>query len=771
MTAQKRAFNAPYEAQFTDKIAFPLGGLGAGMIAIEGAGALSHVSLRHNPELFHERKIFAAVSAKSAAKNAKRAARVIEGPVPAWKYYGMPNSGMGGRGSLYGLPRFDSAAFTTRFPFADIEMRDDEFPLEAALTAWSPFTPPDADSSSLPCAALEYTLSNPSGNDVDAVFSFHAENFMKTPTRTDGSKRPENSAHVDPMQRGFAVCQDALPGEPHAEGAFSATLLEDKPIVNCAWFRGVWFDAVSAMWRGVETGATPSNGRIPEDEEQSAGGSLFLPLKLAPGGSRKITVLLSWFVPRSNLQYGPQKEGAAPGHHQPWYASQFESIKDVETFWRKKYAKLRAASETFANAFYDSSLPPEIVEAAAANLSILKSPTVLRQLDGRMWAWEGCEDSQGSCPGTCAHVWNYAQAVANLFPSLERSLRETEFNASQDEEGKLTFRALLPIRRVDDKKWNSFHAAADGQLGGLMKLHREWRNSGSDAWLASLWPQAKASMEYCVRAWDPDEKGGLFEPHHNTYDIEFWGPDSMCGSFYVGALKAMCAMAAALGDDPSRWETLYRCARAFTEETLWNGEYFFHDVRFRGLRAPSPEIFMEKAGGYSKEARELMEREGPKYQYGEGCLSDGVLGAWMAERCGLGEILDPRKVKSHLLAVHRHNFKRQLKRHANPQRPTYALGADAGLLLCTWPRSERLTLPFPYSDEVWTGVEYQVASHLLDFNCEAEAADIVRGARARYDGRVRNPFNEYECGSWYARALASAKHAASSPTTFSPKTT
>ena len=36
-----------------------------------------------------------------------------------------------------------------------------------------------------------------------------------------------------------------------------------------------------------------------------------------------------------------------------------------------------------------------------------------------------------------------------------------------------------------------------------------------------------------------------------------------------------------------------------------------------------------------------------------------------------------------------------------------------------------------------------------------EGLDIVRTCRDRYDGRVRNPFNEYECGSWYARALAS----------------
>ena len=93
--------------------------------------------------------------------------------------------------------------------------------------------------------------------------------------------------------------------------------------------------------------------------------------------------------------------------------------------------------------------------------------------------------------------------------------------------------------------------------------------------------------------------------------------------------------------------------------------------------------------------------------------------------------------------------------HANPQRPTFGFGNDGGLLLCTWPKGGRLSIPFVYSDEVWTGIEYQVAAHLI-FEGEVEKGlDIVRTVRNRYDGKKRNPFNEYECGSWYARALAS----------------
>jgi hypothetical protein len=424
----------------------------------------------------------------------------------------------------------------------------------------------------------------------------------------------------------------------------------------------------------------------------------------------------------------------------------------VSTYWARHYGRLCEASRRFADCFYDSSLPAEVIEAAAANLTILKSPTVQRQADGRLWAWEGCHDNAGCCHGSCTHVWTYAQALPHLFPDLERSLRATEFGASQDRQGHQNFRANLPIRPVT----HDFHAAADGQLGGIMKAYREWRVSGDQAWLSKLWPCVKQSLHYCIDTWDPSGRGVLIEPHHNTYDIEFWGPDGMCTSFYLGALAAAVEMAQAVGDDATPYTELLARGRAFTEADLYNGEYFYQRVQWQGLRAGDPTSVKAYGARYSPEAVELLQQEGPRYQYGEGCLSDGVLGAWMAAVCGLDEeILDRSKVESHLLAVFEHNFRANLSDHANPQRPTYALGDEAGLLLCSWPRGGALTLPFPYSNEVWTGIEYQVASHLMLLGHAEEGLRIVRAVRDRYDGRVRNPFNEYECGHWYARALAS----------------
>lgn len=458
--------------------------------------------------------------------------------------------------------------------------------------------------------------------------------------------------------------------------------------------------------------------------------------------------MVGWEI--TNPELSGEKDASIP-YYKPWYASRFNNLDDVVDYWNNKKESLKINSELFKNVFYDSSLPPEVLEAVAANLTILKSPTVLRVNDGRLWAWEGCNDDSGCCHGSCTHVWNYAQAIPHLFPALERSLRESEFIISQDGTGHQNFRTNIPITPTR----HEFHAAADGQLGGIMKLYRDWKIMGNSEWMKTIFPYAVISLDYCISTWDPKHKGYLEEPHHNTYDIEFWGPDGMCTSFYLGALTAIKEMSKYLNKPTELYDSLLIKGKKFIENELFDGEYFIQKIIWEGLNAPNPVDVQSFGGSYSEEAISLLKKEGPKYQYGKGCLSDGILGMWMASVCLLPEIIDNDKVKSHLTSVHKYNLKTTLQDHENPQRPTYACGVDGGTLLCSWPKGGALSLPFVYSNEVWTGIEYQVASHLM-FKGEVEKGlEIVRACRNRYDGSVRNPFNEYECGHWYARAMAS----------------
>ncbi len=750
----RRAYNDWYRNKTLSRVAFPMGGIGAGMICLEGTGAMSHVSLHNSPEVFNEPVMFAAICVKGGEETSNgpagnrshtNVARVLEGPVPDWKKFGLPGSGNGLGDRAYGLPRFREAAFLARFPFGRIELTDRDVPLSVQITGWSPFIPGDADSSSLPVAALQYTFKNTSKQAVEAVFSFNAKNFMAR----GGGKRAVVGA-----PNGFILQQSGTEKAPQDEGAFCATV--DQPAkVNLAWFRGGWFDALTMAWKDIANGACFDRPAISEGEP-SPGASLFVPLRIAPGRTATVVVRLCWYSGKTTIRIGKDPasmpaDEQVKGNYKPWYTAKFNDIRMLAGFWKDNYASLSKRTEEFSDCFYDSTLPPEVLEAVAANLTILKSPTVLRQTDGRLWGWEGCSDGCGCCHGSCTHVWNYAQAICHLFPSLERSLRETEFEVSQQKDGHQAFRTSLPIRtQVHD-----FHAAADGQLGGIMKVHREWRISGDTEWLRSIWPKARESMDYCIRTWDPARKGIVEEPHHNTYDIEFWGPDGMCTSFYLGALTAAAAMGRALNENVSEYLNLLIKGREYLEEELYNGEYFFQKVKWEGLKAKSPLEMHSMVGKYAPEAVELLRKEGPKYQYGTGCLSDGVLGAWIARCCDVADYMDARKVANHLRSVHKYNLKHDLTAHANPQRPSYACGAEGGLLLCTWPKGGALSLPFVYSNEVWTGIEYQVAAHLMMMGLVGEGLDVVRACRDRYDGAVRNPFNEYECGHWYARAMSS----------------
>ena len=731
-----------------------MGGFGAGMICLDGAGALSKFSLHHRPDVEREHHVFAAVSFKGA----KPYARLLEGPVPTWKI--RPQfPGPDGTG-CWGLPRYHRATMEARFPFATVQLTDDEVPLAVSLTGWSPFSPGDADSASLPVAGLEYRFDNRSQTSVEGVFSFNAENFMADAGGYQSTPISERLDRIRPTQGGFILYGPGAKDRPTDEGSCAVWVREPNVEVNHAWL----LDSLDLLWRELQGAA--ANPRMPSLNAPSAGASLFVPLTLAPGEARTITVYLAWYVPKSDL-YEPEKgfrEGKQIDYpkpierYRPWYAAHFSAIADVISYWQDRYETLKEQSNLFARTLQDSTLPPEVLEAVIANLSILKSTTVLRQADGRLWGWEGSymesSDDRTGVSGTSTHVWNYAQSIAHLFPDLERGLRETELTNNQNKEGLQYCRTPLPIRPVEAGHTFPDGPAADGQLGGIIKVYREWRISGDTDWMRRLWPRVQDSLNYCIRTWDPDREGWLKEPHLTTYDQHFWGADSLCMSLYLGALKAGILMGQSLNESTGMYRSLLEAGVRRMETLLFNGEYFFQAAKWTGLRTPFPPRF-DLIYGDSPGWLDYERKEGPPGQYGTGCLSDGVFGVWLGLMSGLEAFIETPKVESHLLSVYRYNFKTDLTDHANLLRADFACNEEPGLLLCTWPRGGRPPLPILYSDEVWTGLEYQVASHLIAIGKISEGLDIVRSCRQRYDGRVRNPFSEVEAGHWYARAMSS----------------
>ncbi len=742
------------------QIALPLGGIGAGCVCLNGYGGVQDFSIRGHPATSAMEDGHDTTDAAFALIHIRgddQATRLLEGPFPAEKIYNQGLQGQGYRkGGYEGLPRFEDCTFRGEYPFGEVTLSDSKLPIGVRITGWNPFIPLDDKDSSIPCAIVEYTFENHSEETVEFAFSYHLSHLA---VGSRGWRGTRNEAIPD---TGIYFSNTEHPN--HATfGSAALAVIGGRAVVKATWFRGGWFDSVSALWREVSTDsftARDSPGDLAHDGRN--GGSVMLPISLAAGEKVTYAISISWYFPNRHDSIGGLNAcgvgcgcgtpDSAP-KWRPYYASQWRDAKDVAAYVLQHYASLRARTVAFKEALFSSTLPPYVLDAVSANLAILKSPTVLRQENGNVWGWEGCFSDRGCCPGTCTHVWNYAQALPNLFPQLERTLREQEFVRSIDDRGHIQFRAALP----DGPTPHDRRAAADGQLGGILKLYRDWHISGDRAWLKSLYPSARRSLDFCIDIWDPDRKGGLVEPHHNTYDIEFWGPDGMCTSIYVSALAAMAAMAHYLGkaEDAALYQELAARGAAYMDGELFNGEYFEQKVQWEGLRDTSFQEMITRGDGEDEQTLSLLRAEGPKYQYGSGCLSDGVIGAWMAAIYGAETPQNRVNTRKHLQAVFRHNFKPDLSEHACPQRPGYAMGHESGLLLCSWPRGGKPTLPFVYSDEVWTGIEYQVASHLIEEGLVNEGLAIVEAVRRRYDGRVRNPWNEYECGNYYARAMAS----------------
>jgi uncharacterized protein (DUF608 family) len=744
------------------QIAMPMGGIGAGCICLNGQGGLQDFSIRHRPALTAMPDGFNPTEAGFAILHIhdSKITRLIEGPFPEERIYAQGIKTQGYRaGGFEGLPRFRNCSFQGEYPFAHIQLSDPQIPLDVAITGFNPFIPLDVKNSAIPGLILEYTLTNSSSRVVDYQFSYHLSHLAPGRGEWDKSR---NLTTVMPPNGIFFWNEE--PANLAAFGSASLSVIGHTPALKSCWFRGSWFDGISYLWKEL------SEGRFSTDEGAQSraaagrnGGSLMLAGTLAPGQAITYPIVITWFFP--NVPYAWKNQGMAacispsvndPGAKRCWrpfYAAHWQDAKEVALYMQENYLDLRQRTRAFHDALFRSSLPGYVLEAVSANLAILKSPTLLLQENGQMWGWEGCFCDKGCCPGSCTHVWNYAQAIPHLFPTLERTLREQELLNSMDEFGHIAFRAALPAGPAV----HDFHAASDGQLGGIMKLHREWHISGERAWLMGLYPAAKRSMDYCIATWDPRHLGVLEEPHHNTYDIEFWGPDGMCSSVYLGALVAMAAMAREAGhpEDARFYDDLAKKGVAYLDEHLFNGEYYFQKVAWSGLRDNSfTDTLASLAEDASAEAA-LLRREGPNYQYGSGCISDGVIGAWMAAMCGLEHPLTRGNVHKNLQSIFAYNFKESLWEHANTQRPGYAIGDEPGLLLCTWPHGGKPTLPFVYCDEVWTGIEYQAASHLIMAGYVGEGLTIVKALRSRYDGHKRNPWNEYECGSYYARAMAS----------------
>jgi uncharacterized protein (DUF608 family) len=717
-----------FEGAALKEVAFPLGGIGTGTVSLGGRGNLRDWEIFNRPGKGVNLPF--TFFALYFEQDGRKLVRVLEGPLepPFTTGFGFR------REDVPGLPRMEKARFKGEYPFAEVELSDSRIPLAVTLEAFNPFIPLQPEDSGIPAAVLRFKVKNTGSSPARITIAGSILNPIgyDAEGQIGGLGNDKFGQNVNELKetaalRGLAMSSNKVKPESPASGTMSlATPWSDITYLT-HWVRGDWWDDLQIFWDDFA-----ADGRLkdlaevsPSPDKQSDVGTLGLVASIGPGEEVTLPFILSWNFPNvlDYFDVVPEQRGRIYKNH---YAERFKDSWEAAEYLQANLDRLEKDSRRFHDALFASTLPPYVLDAVSSQAAIIRTPTCLWLEGGKFFGFEGCGDQTGCCPLNCAHVWNYAQSLAFLFPALERSMRETDFLNNVKPDGAMMFRTSLPLG--SGVFWN-FKPAADGQMGRIISLYRDWQVSGDTAWLKKLWPQARKAMEYAWTSWDANKDGLMEGEQHNTYDIEFYGPNSMIGGFYLGALKAATEMAVAMTDWPAAkaYRALYEKGRSNYDAVLWNGEY------------------------YVQKYDQVMEK---KYQYGEGCLSDQLLGQWLGMVSGLGRYLPQERIRSALGAIYKYNFRPDFRNFSNVQR-TYALADEKGLLLCSWPKGGRPPLPFPYSDEVWTGIEYQVASHLIYEGLVEEGLSVVKAARDRYDGRRRNPWDEVECGHHYARAMSS----------------
>ncbi len=711
------------------EIAFPLGGIGTGTVSLSGFGGLRDWEIFNRPNKGSTLPFTFAALRIAGGGLAAPCIRVVERqPLPPFSGgFGSPRS------TALGLPHFPDAVFTGSYPFADVEFQDPSLPVEVSLEAFNPMVPLDTENSSLPVAVLTYRCVSRASAPLEAALAFSAMNPVGYGGVGSLTERTAlffggnlNEFKRQPGCQGVLMTSNKRQPDARHYGSMALSTGDGDVSYRLAWEHGEWWDDFQKWWdEFLGKGRFANQPAKPSEDGSTEFATLVRHFPLAPGESREIVFVLAWHFPNIENYWSGKEHAGQLVRNQ--YGLRWGNAWEPAAYALANLPSLRARSLRYRDALYGSTLPEPVIDAVSSQASILRTSTVMVAENKLTLAFEGCGDNEGCCPMNCTHVYNYEQAMAHLFPDLERSMRETDFLVNMRPDGSMSFRTPVPLHQGG----NDVHPAADGQMGCVMKVYREWQLSGDDAWLRRLWPQVKRALEYAWVQWDANRDGVMEGQQHNTYDINFYGPNSMMGSLYLGALEAASRMARHLGDHAAAaaYEAVLAGGGKKLDGLLWNGEYYVQKV-------------------------DETKQAAAKYQYGEGCLSDQLLGQWFAEVAGLGKLLPQDHIRGALGSIYRYNFRRGFERFANAQR-IYALNDEAGLLLCSWPHDKRPALPFVYSDEVWTGIEYQVAAHLIYEDMVNEGLSIVEAVRARYNGARRNPWDEVECGHHYARAMSS----------------
>jgi len=610
---------------------------------------------------------------------------------------------------------WDEIIFEATYPMATVTYLDEKIPLQIKLNAYTPYIPGDANNSGLPATIQTITIKNLSEHDISVEIMGWLENKMLL-------YHEKNDHDFKRVNKAFEITG--------CKGITLGCDVKNQELLRAADYGNMTFGTTSknAVCTAELNNNSSRSSYLKSFITSSAGSPVSVITTdhvLKPNQEITDSFIISWYTPNISFPDTPPNQGmTVQNANFHYYSTRFSDSQAVSKYIAKQFKSLHEKTSLWQKTWYDSTLPWWFLERTFSNISTLATSTSHRFQSGRFYAWEGV----GCCHGTCTHVYQYTQAMAHIFPEIERDERQrVDLGIGYDD-------ATGMIRIRGEKTGPSI----DGQAGTLLRFYREHQMSKDADFLKSNWEKIKKAVEFVIRQ-DKNNDGMEDTPMENTLDALWSGEISWIVGLCIAGVRAGQAMAEEVNDTGFAEVCRNYVGKGTTnmEQYLFNGEYFIH--------RPDAKEGKKGIGSYNT------------------CHIDQVYGQAWAWQVNLGRIISKEKTMSALQALWKYNYMPDvgpyIKKH--PGGRFYALAGEGGMVMNTNPKND----PMPYGDakawqlgyfsECMSGFEHQVAAHMMAEGMVEESLVLTRTIHDRYHAFKRNPFNEIECSDHYARAMAS----------------
>ncbi|MCI0514573.1 hypothetical protein L0128_15270 [candidate division KSB1 bacterium] len=638
------------------------------------------------------------------------------------------------------MTAIEQIAYEAKFPYTTIKFTDAEMPFEIEMRVHSPFIPHDVKNSALPGIYFDFSVTSRSTKKISVFLIGTVRNLVGYDQREKyfTSKLVEGEGY-----KYFDLSVAGMDKEHPTFGQMGLASLSDESTYYLGWEHKHPYYELLVAWdrfpniddtegrNKIDTATGKKQGRYQyESFDQRHFSSIGITKDLSPGESFRHQFLLTWYFPNAYGAYNAPNEterSAWNSEKDYWvnlkitkkignyYNNFFSSAADVADYMIRNKSELIGKTRRFFDDYYSSDLEPFLLEQISSNLNSFRTSASFNKA-GQFGMREGMSADKSWGPNITSDVCYYGSStIISLFPEFQLSGMRAH-KGVQQADGDIAHGLAYDLDYTQNGTWGVTHRV--DLVGNYMQMViRDFLWTNDREFLREMWPSLKSAFDFAIKRWDlngdqmPDMNGIM-----SSYDnFPMYGLASYIHSQWLNSARGMFELAKILNDREmnSKAEAIYQKAAELMEQHLWNGQYYVLANDITGAKGVDA-----------------------------GCLTDQIIGQWMAHQSGFGHLLNPAHVKSALKQV-----------LAMSYRP------DFGLRNCTWPKYPDLfpihesELWVDQANTCWTGVELAFASFLMYEDLYDEALQVAKTVDDRYRKNGLY-FDHQEFGGHYFRPMA-----------------